>query len=173
MLVINLVTIFILGYIVYQDIKNREVYWILLGMLFILSIISGLLEVSTIIYFRICLSNLLFLFMQLSLLAGFYLLKGVSSKSIFKTYLGLGDLILFIVVTFAFSKLNFIVYYLTGLIFSLLIWSIIRKTSAYARDQVPLAGLMSLYLILIILADLIFKLPERFNDNFLIHLIYG
>jgi hypothetical protein len=173
MLAINIITILILGLIVYQDIKDREIYWILLLLLFISLVIYGMLNVSLMIFLKICVSNLLFLIVQISLLAGFYLLKGVSYKSVFTNYLGSGDLILFTSITFAFSKLNFIVFYLTGLVFSLLLWLFIRKISVQIKDQVPLAGLMSLYLILIILIGLLFKQPERFNDNFLFQLIYG
>jgi hypothetical protein len=173
MLIINIITIFILGLIVYQDFKYRAINCLLFFILFVVFVLSGMKNLTSIIYIRMCFANLLYLFIQMSLLAGYYCVKGESIGSILKSYIGLGDIILLITVACAFSKINFIVFYLTGLIFSLLLWHLIKNYSSQYKNHVPLAGFLSLYLILIILSNFFITSFERLNDNFLIQLIYG
>ncbi len=173
MLAINIITILILCLIVYQDIKYRAIQWLLFLLLFAMFVCHGLAKLSSLLYLKGCLSNLLFLTVQMSLLVGFYILKGESLKSIFNSYIGLGDMILLSTLAFSFSKINFIVFYISGLIFSLLIWLVISNYWIKRSNKVPLAGFLSLYLIFIVLGDLITTQFETFSDNFLIHLIYG
>jgi hypothetical protein len=117
--------------------------------------------------------NLFFLLIQMFLLIAYYALRGKSFKSILNVQMGLGDIVLLVAIVFAFSKMNFIIFYLTGMIFSLLLWLVIQLFSSHKKNIVPLAGLISFYMILVVLGDIFFWQFERLNDNFLIHLIYG
>jgi hypothetical protein len=173
MLVLNAFIILLLGLILYQDIKSRTIHFSLLIALTALFILYGLLNLPFVIYFKRCAFNLIFLSIQIILLTAYYYLKGKSFGSIINVMIGTGDIVLLIALVFAFSKINFVVFYLTGMIFSLLLWLLISFFSSQKKRLVPLAGLLSLYMILIVLGDALYQNFERLNDNFLIRLIYG
>jgi NADH:ubiquinone oxidoreductase subunit 6 (subunit J) len=142
-------------------------------MLVAIFIIKGLLRTASIIYFTECVYNLIFLLIQLLLLSAYYFLRGKSIKSVLNISIGLGDIILLFILVFAFSKVNFVVFYLTGMIFSLIVWLAIQQFSSQKKDPVPLAGLISFYMILIVFVDIFYGQFERLSDNYLIHLLYG
>lgn len=139
MLLIKIVLILSLGFILYQDIKERHVYWFLFpistlcfGILFYLSTLQELFYVSVLI-------NLVFVSLLLAIV---YLYTKIKLKTSFNNVFGLGDVLLFFGLSLSFSSVSFIVVFISALIFSLVLHLIIKKQSVTA---VPLAGYMSLF----------------------------
>ena len=173
MLILNLLIIVILGLIAYQDFRFRAIHWALFFVLFLLCIITGFLSSEIIHFLQGCVFNFMFLLIQFILLLVYYSIKGISMKSVLNVFIGFGDLVFLGCIVFAFSKINFIVFYLTGMIVSLLIWLVSQFFSDNKEKLVPLAGLISSYMIIIISADIFFRQFERISDSFLINLVYG
>lgn len=61
--------------------------------------------------------------------------------------MGLGDVLFFVAVIPFFSSYNYILFFITGMLFSILGFLVIKLV--VKTDLVPLAGLLALYLILL------------------------
>jgi hypothetical protein len=171
--VINIITIVVLLITAIQDFRFREIHWATFPTLACLFLIEGLIRTSYESYIKESLCNLLFLAIQVFALVIYYLFKGNSLRIFINTSIGLGDIIFFLVIVLAFSQFNFIVFYISGLFFSLTIWVIIRVFAENKQNMVPLAGLFSVFMILILVLE---NLPfgfNRFSDFFLIELFNG
>ena len=109
-LALLIILILLLGVVVYQDFKNKEISWFLIPLLFIGFVINALLSVEfneLFIHFGIN-----FLIVSINLLGVTILisLKEKKITNILKTYLGLGDVLFFLVLTVAFSPINFVLF---------------------------------------------------------------
>lgn len=125
--------------ILYQDCKDRLVYWFLyplVGILalaiqyFILPVNSILLNVG---------SNLILVLFLLSVCYVYTRLR----KLEFSNSFGLGDVLFFIFIAFTFSTISFLVLFIFSLFFSLLLHLILSRKDK--EKTVPLAGYMSLF----------------------------
>nr|WP_299384808.1 hypothetical protein [Allomuricauda sp.] len=76
-----------------------------------------------------------------------YLLAKYRSKISLLTSIGLGDILFFIAVIPYFSTTNYILFFSTGMLFSILVFTIIKIVSK--SELVPLAGLLALYMVLL------------------------
>ena len=139
-----ILTLTLIG-IAYQDIKTREVYWFtfplflisagsihyynVLNIHFFYSIIINLGVISTIAF-------ILFLYASLKL-----------KKPLFKEAFGIGDLLIFIALAFAFPTYTFITLFCFSLVFSSLLWVFLSSKSI--NKTVPLAGYISLFLVFV------------------------
>ena len=139
MWLLKIILILLFFTILYQDCKDRMVYWFLyplIGILafaiqfLILPIDSIMLNIS---------SNLA---LVLFLLLVSYLYVRVRKLKFSKSF-GLGDVLFFIFISFTFSIISFIILFIFSLIFSLLAHFALSKKS-YDKT-VPLAGYMSLF----------------------------
>jgi len=72
--------------------------------------------------------------------------KNINIKNT-NSLIGLGDVLFFFSVTPLFKFIVFNIYFVTALIFSLIIHFIFQNKNWYNGKTVPLAGLMSLYTI--------------------------
>ena len=95
-------------------------------------------------------------------------IKNKKIKNIINTYLGIGDVLFFITLTVAFSPVNFIAFYILSLIVTLLFYvfynAILRNTSS----QIPLAGMQSICLIIVLLYSQFLKDFNFYNDDYLV-----
>lgn len=173
MIILNLIIIIILSLVAYQDLRYKEIHWSLFPMLAIFLIISGLIHSPFLMYLKECAFNILLLTIQTIILSAYYYLRGKHLKSIFNNSIGLGDMAILIAVGFAFSKMNFIIFYLSGLIITLILWLAFQLLLSRKEKLIPLAGFISLYLIMIVLFELTFDQFDRLSDSFLILFLYG
>jgi hypothetical protein len=150
MLPLNIIAIFLLLFIILQDFKYREVSWLLIALLACTFILRSILCSSLKILLINSLQNLLFVLLQAVLLLLYYSLKG-KIKDI-KDSIGLGDIFLILSIIFAYTFSSFVIVYIGSLIFALCCW--ILKVSKNHSKLVPLAGYMSLFLIVIQVLDL-------------------
>jgi hypothetical protein len=94
--------------------------------------------------------NLAFLMIQFLLLKSYFFIRQTAMVSIIDRKIGWGDILFLLAAAFFFSPLNFIWFYLSSLLFSLmvsLLWSTYRRS---ALRSIPLAGLQSVFLLLFI-----------------------
>ena len=154
-----------------QDIRTRSIHWsvllILLVALGLDSVVSNGFQTAI----SMTLNNSLFLLVQGAFLVLYYILREKPLKSIINVSLGAGDILLLFIVTVAFSLFNFIFFYLLSLIFSILVWTLVRFFIKLSDRSVPLAGLISAWLIVVIIADTTFMEIDRYNDSKIIDLI--
>lgn len=139
-LILKLVLISVLIYILIQDIKERQVYWVLFPLV---GLCSGIL------YYKSTLPELFYIsillnvvFVSVILVVVFFYAKFKLKTSITNT-LGLGDVLLFIALTFSFSTVSFLVIFIFSLFFSLLLHLFLKNKKT--GITVPLAGYMSLF----------------------------
>lgn len=146
--------------IVFQDFKSREISWFLIPLLAIGFWLKALQQMNwneLIIYTGV---NLLMVFVNLLCVAVIISIRQRKWTNIINTYLGLGDILFFAVLTVAFSPFNFVLFYLGSISIISLYYGIevIRKRNT--RLLIPLAGAMSLLLILVLIGEL---LPSTYN----------
>lgn len=139
LLKILLLSVFFL--ILYQDCKDRKVYWFLYPAI---GILVFLLQISISPVYSVLINsvfNLLFVAVLLSVcyLYATFRLK----KNLLKEVFGLGDVLFFIFIAFSFSIVSFLILFVFSLFFSLLLHFVLQHKQA--EKTVPLAGYMSLF----------------------------
>jgi hypothetical protein len=133
-------TLFLLS-IAWQDFKWRAVWWFLFPLALGLQSLLALKQIywsTWAIYFAI---NLFIVAFQLLVLISYLkLVKRLNPSQLFKAYLGLGDVLFFIVLAAAFSPLNFLFFLLCFLLVSLIVALYFKRV----LKTVPLAGILAL-----------------------------
>lgn len=131
-----------------QDLKYREVNVLYFIGAFLSSIIIGInlgisyKEVGAILSF------LLFIFIVLK---GYIFLRKIEvPKDLQYGGLAIGDVVLFVVVIPLFTFTGYLFFFVTGMIFSLIIHFLILWLGRKKNKTVPLAGHLSLYLIILL-----------------------
>lgn len=145
MFLIKISLIVTLLFVFFQDSKDRQVYWFLYpvsGILFFIlqNKINGL-------SLSITHSIVNFLFVLIILLCALCYNLFKLKLDFLKEVLGVGDVLFFVFICFAFSPISFVVLFVFSLLFSLLLHFIVVKEN---NDTVPLAGYMSLFFALVI-----------------------
>ena len=131
-----------------QDVKERQVYWFWFPLV---ALCSGvLLYTNTIpeIFYYTVLINLAFVLILLAVVALYARLK---LKTAVSNTFGLGDALLFIALVFTFYSVPFVVLFVFGLLFSLVLHLILKKRTVH--KTVPLAGYLSLFFAVIYLLN--------------------
>ena len=140
--IISISLIPVLLIITYQDIKFRGISWYLFPLVSGLLITINLLGSSM---YEILLNtslNLAFLSLQLLILIAYFRLKDISIKQFFNQYMGVGDVLFFIVLAFGLDFPLFPFFMVVSLIISLISGVLIFK-----KKTVPLAGLQAIMLL--------------------------
>lgn|ERR1035437_3757971 len=159
--------------IAYQDFKYRAIHWLLFLLICVLFIIDALTSMSLIQYAKNVYYNLILIVFQLTLLYLFYVIKGRNLKSILNKIIGTGDVLFILLLSLFFSWHSFLFYYIGGLVFSIIIWLLLKHLLIIEEEFVPFAGLMAVFCILIIIIELILPVYDRFNDSIFKLIIYG
>lgn len=148
----------------YQDFKDRSISSIALLVLFILfsiqSILTNNLEQAG-IYFGI---NLFIPFIQLAGLTLYATIKNKRFVNIIDTQIGLGDILFFVLLCTVFSPANFFPFYIGSLLVAVVLFSILKKMNLAKTNEVPLAGVMSLMLIIVIAVKTMTPAIDLYND---------
>lgn len=126
--------------IFFQDLKNREVH---LFWFFILLFSTAFLYIQNTVWQVFLISSLINLTIVLIISFITFLYIKFKLKMNFEQAFGLGDLLFFIAVSFAFATYSFLMVFVIGLLFSLLMHIIVKRFQT--KQSVPLAGYMSLF----------------------------
>lgn len=141
MLFIKIILSFALALILFQDYKERQVYWFLFPLIGLLGGALFFKKVSIEIFINAVLINLIFVLFLLLIVLLYARLK---LKTNILNTIGLGDILFFLFSTVFFSSVSFIIIFISALIFSLLL-HLYKKPSSEYQVTVPLAGYMALF----------------------------
>jgi hypothetical protein len=161
------ILIFLLGVVVVQDFKSRAISWFLIPLLFSGFIVYGLLQINAmelLTYFGI---NFMLVAVNLLCVTLFISIKEKRLTNILKNYLGLGDVLFFLVLTVVFSPFNFIFFYLGSILLTTLIYGVLFLISKEKQRLIPLAGVMSLLLLVTLIAEQMMPSFQFYQDHIL------
>lgn len=140
-----------LSMIAYQDLTSRRVEWIYFPLLAIAGLLhsfTGLHTWKQVFFYTGC--NLGFLAVQFILLGAWFLIRGTALTQIVDKKIGWGDVLFLVAAGCFFSPVNFISFYISGLVISLavaVLWMGIKRSTALS---IPLAGLQSMLLLMLL-----------------------
>ena len=115
--------------------------------------------------------NLALVLGQLAVVALYFSLRNGKFTNILQGYFGLGDFLFLVAVAGAFFTPAFLIWYLAGLMITLLgvaIWKLVWKP---AKLSIPLAGGMALVLIAFMTVDLAASSIDLYDDYWLVALL--
>jgi len=138
---IEAILIVLLLLVFFQDLKFRAIHIVLPILIAILGIVILFARPYP---FIVILYNSIFLVITLGGLYLYLLIKQRKPVNPFKS-IGLGDILFFFAVVPYLSNTNYILFFISGMLFSIvsfLIMKIVSKT-----NLVPLAGLLALYMV--------------------------
>lgn len=142
----------------YQDLKDREVLWVLFPILGTsLALTYGMQVGISIFVYMIAVNLTLTTYIILLLWA---ITKFVFKKNFLNVSFGLGDLLLLYVLGLGFPTMTFVILLVGSLLFSVVAF-FIMKLWLHAKT-VPLAGLMGLFLMATTLLTLIPGTPSLY-----------
>ncbi len=134
-----------LALITFQDYRYRAVSWFLFPIAALALFFINFHNVSFEQILVNQLSNLGFLCLQFLILLLFFRVRNISSQDILKKQIGLGDVLFFIVLALGLPTTLFILFFVGSLIVSLAAGLIL-----FSKSTVPLAGLQSAMLLVLI-----------------------
>ncbi|MBN4057923.1 hypothetical protein JYT34_00600 [Olleya sp. AH-315-K02] len=145
LLIVKIILVVTLGLILFQDLKERQVYWFLFPLV---GISCGVLHYFNTLPELFYLSVVMNMIFTTILLLIVFLYTKFKLKIAFIEAFGLGDVLFFLMVSFSFSTISFVILFICALIFSLIVHLTLKKNS----NNVPLAGYMSLFFVFTYLA---------------------
>ncbi|PRP65886.1 hypothetical protein BST86_01665 [Nonlabens agnitus] len=158
MLFIKALILIALFAIFLQDIRDREVYWILFPFV---ALLAGTIFFYNTTFDHFLISITLNLLLITSILCVIFLYIKLKMRTSIDQSLGLGDVLSLYALCFTFSTVSFIIIFVIGLFLSLLMHLILQKSSKY--ETVPLAGNLSLIFGLSYLAYFANLTPYNFS----------
>jgi hypothetical protein len=155
MLLLKFLLIILFFIILYQDCKDRLVYWFLYPLIGVLAFTIQLtiLPINTVLLNSGV--NLIFVSFLLIVCYGYTKLRGIEFEKSF----GLGDVLFFVFISFSFSIISFFVLFLFSLFFSLLLHFVLSVNKE--KRTVPLAGYMALFF------GVVYGITFFYDSNFL------
>ena len=97
----------VLSVIIYQDFKSREISWFLIPLLLTIGCTNALINIDFTSFLTYSSINLTTVILNLLGVTIFVSLKEKKITNIVDSYLGLGDILFFLVLTVLFSPINF------------------------------------------------------------------
>ncbi len=137
---IKIILITSLLIVFWQDLKVREVYWFLFP---IVAFTSGTLLFSKMFSELFYITLVINISFVLILILVIFIYSKIKLKSSIEKVFGLGDGLIFLALAFTFSSVSFLILFIFGLIFSLILHLVLKNKSEYT--SVPLAGYLSLF----------------------------
>lgn len=173
MVVLQLIVLLSLAFIFYQDMRYRAVYWFCFP---VLAIFLGVLKFNHTSFSMFVTDvgyGVLFLILQLTLLSAYFSIKNRSLINITRSHLGWGDILFLIALTFYFSPINFVLFYVLSLI-TVLIFVIVKTVIGEVEGirHIPLAGLQAALFGLLLVSQVFFKDMSFYDDQWFYFLIY-
>lgn len=141
---IYLLLVTTLFFVLYSDIKYRTIHVFLPIFLFCLSLLVNYFNEDLSFYDIVY--NIGFVLINILGLIVYFSLKEKTFTNPIDTLIGFGDIVFFIAITPLFNLKEYVLFFIVGLLFSLLIHSVIflfKKNKA-----IPLAGYLALFLVM-------------------------
>lgn len=157
LLVLTLFMIFI------QDYKDRAVHLFYFITTFALAVVIAVYQkqvLNQIIY------SVVFLFLNFLCLKLYFKLKKVAlPKDLSFGGLAIGDVVFLIVIIPLFDFYNYLIFFVSGMLFSLILHFSVKLFKKEENQTVPLAGYLALYLLIIIVITSFFKTEIYLNTS--------
>jgi hypothetical protein len=166
--IITLLFCVVLTMIAYYDFKYRALPVYLLVMAIVFGILVSISRNGLSFVLFNTGVNALLISLQLSLTTLYFSVRNRKFINIFDSYLGIGDLIFFLVIILCFSPVNFILFIIISGFFTILFYAG-RKNGTL----IPLAGNQAVMLCTIFLSGLISGIIQPYNDLFLIDIFFN
>ena len=163
------ILIAILLVVVYQDFKSRAISWFLIPLLLMVVLTNAVMTINIeelTIFLGI---NLLLVLVNMLGVTLIISVKEKRIKNIINSYLGLGDVLFFIVLTTLFSPINFVVFFIGSIFLITLIYGGVMLFRKQQNTLIPLAGAMSLVLIAVLLVQQFTTSFHLYQDLFIIN----
>jgi len=142
----------------FQDLKERMVSWILfpitgllLGLLYILN--TSFEQFYPFVFTNMVLISAIVLFL-------FLYTKYIAKMKFLNVSFGLGDLLFFYAFALGFPTITFLILFVGSILFSLAVFLLSRRKQE--NETIPLAGLMSFFLIVVVLASFFPNVPSLY-----------
>ncbi len=146
--------------IFYQDIKYRHISWWTIPLIPACIVVRFIDSYNLSVLSNNLLINESILFFEIIVLTIYFSIKNKQFINICQSYLGLGDILFFAVTAPFFFPIHFLVFQISGLLFCLLVSSIVWLIKKDWTFTIPLAGIFSIlffgYLLLLFTADVIY-----------------
>ena len=155
--------------VMYQDVKARQVSFILFPILFLLTIcVTNIVKP-----FEMVVSDMLmimgFITIQLAAIVLYLLLKFRKLLNPFRGYLGTGDLLFWFAIAPLFSFVNFLLFFVVSLLFSAIVFVSFKRLfvpkSTIRAKLIPLAGMQAAFLLLLLLFNRLFWQMKFHQDH--------
>lgn len=143
-------------WILYQDIKSRLIHVSLPIIIFVSALIINYYSIE--LNFKMALFNAIFILINIIGLVIYFSVKNKKLINPINKSIGLGDLLFFFALTPLFNVKPFIVFFIFGLLFSLVTHLLISILKKDKNATIPLAGYLSAFLIINILFKSVFKI---------------
>lgn len=143
MVVLQLLSAVGLGIMAYQDMRDREVSWLLFPVLGTCLAFTFAFQVGLTVFLYAILLNLALVTVMVALL--WAITKFIFKKTFLDVSFGLGDLLLLYVFALGFPTMTFVYLLVGSLLFSLVAFMVMKLV--LQSQTVPLAGLMGLFII--------------------------
>ncbi len=148
----------VLLFVFFQDLKNRSIHIILPILIFVLGLLINYMSLD--LSFEVVLYNAIFIVINIVGIVVYFSIKNKAMTNPIDKSIGMGDISFFIAIVPLFNFRSFILFFISGLVFSLMahgIYSLFEKNAT-----IPLAGYLSLFLILVLGAKHILKIDLAF-----------
>jgi hypothetical protein len=145
--ILEFLAIVILYTITYQDFISRAVSWIYFPILAVICFCMHIYSCSNLK--TVCIDafvNILFFICQLFGVFIYFLVKNKFKWIALSSKIGWGDILFLLACAFLFSFFQFIIFYVSSLLFSIAAYLIIYFRKMSKQETIPLAGLQSFYL---------------------------
>ncbi len=155
-----------------QDYRSRSVYWFFFPLLGLSGIAQSILEIkSTSQSFLYAFFNLFFLLLQFCVLKFYFFLRQRKKMKLIDKKIGSGDVLFLIAICFFFSPVNFIAFYITSLLFTVIVYGVNSRIRKSSMGTVPLAGLQAVFFIVCMCASLLLNY-SLLNDGWLMNKLF-
>lgn len=160
-MLLNIALCILLAFIVFQDLKYRAIHiYLLLGIFVISGCIMWLDQKSVLTLINIS----IYISVVIVLLWVYISIKQKRIINPFSENIGLGDVLFFFVVAPLFSFHNYILFFITGMIFTI-IASVFFKRK-WNSKLIPLAGILSGYIIILKITSIFTPLDIFYSPIF-------
>lgn len=169
MLVLQIIIFVILALIAYEDFKYLAVSWFYFPVLAVLVTIHSLQELGKTVLISYLSINLVVVVILFTVVFTYVSIKQKTLTNIFKSYIGMADLLILLIFSLSFSPINFVAFMLVGFVLSIFVFGllgIIKKN----HKRIPLAGVLALEYVALFILSRIFVEVQLLQDDLLLML---
>jgi len=170
MLIAEILALMCLLFIGYQDLRYRAVYWICFPIVASLFLLIKTDKIGWYVSMQEAVFGLLFFALQFFLLWIYFSVKEKKRVALTSGYLGWGDVLFLVAVSFYFSPFNYIIFYVLSMVLVLIYAIITRLVQSKKHLEIPLAGLQALMLSILIILTFFYPNLIPYDDTWIYRL---